>query len=123
MTATTIPTRTTLPHRRPRVMSRVAIGIAAGAVLVSAYSGTVVVAEPPNTGCRIGNPSHELEARLFNVAELLALGYRAPGVIDDPANGGNGDGFICGIADGNFTTPFGGQLYFWQDNQFFPGPG
>ncbi len=104
-------------------MRRVAIGVAAGAVLVGAYSGTVAVAEPPNTGCAVGNQNTEHGNQLLAVADLTALGYRLPGILDDPANGGNGDGFVCGVARGNQTTPFGGQIYGFIDNQFFPGPG
>lgn len=50
------------------------------------------------------------------VADLAALGYRAPGIVDDPANGGNGDGFVCGVPSGNQTTPRGTQLYLFFDN-------
>jgi hypothetical protein len=102
-------------------MKRIAIGVAAGAVLVGAYGGTVAVAEAPNSGCTVGNNT-ENGAQLLVVDDLLALGYRLPGILDDPANGGNGDGYVCGIAMGNRTTPFGGQLYLFSDNQFVPGP-
>ena len=104
-------------------MKRIAIGVAAGAVLVGAYSGTVAVAEAPNDGCTGGDNNTEHGSQLLVVADLLALGYRLPGILDDPANGGNGDGFVCGVARGNQTTPFGGQIYGFIDNQFFPGPG
>jgi hypothetical protein len=102
---------------------RVAIGVAFGAASVGLSSGSVAVAEAPNTGCAEGNQNTEHGALLLDVAELLALGYRVPGILDDPANGGNGDGFVCGVALGNKTTPFGGQVYLFSDNQFFPGPG
>jgi hypothetical protein len=94
-----------------------------GEQLVGAYSGRIAVAEAPNTGCTVGNQNTEHVHQLLVVADLLALGYRLPGILDDPANGGNGDLFVCGIARGNQTTPFGGQIYGFIDNQFFPGPG
>ena len=56
----------------------------------------------------------------FSVAELAAFGYRAPAIVDDPANGGNGDGFVCGVPVGNQTTPDGRQLYLFFDNQLGP---
>ncbi len=104
-------------------MRRAAVGVAVGAVLAGAYGGTVAVAEAPNTGCAVGNQNTEHGHQLLDVAELTALGYRLPAILDDPANGGNGDGFVCGVARGNQTTPFGGQIYGFIDNQFFPGPG
>ena len=104
-------------------MKRVAIGVAAGAVMVGAYSGTVAVAEPPNTGCNVGNSNTEHGSQLLVVADLLAIGYRLPGILDDPASGGNGDGLVCGIPMGNRITPNGNQFYLFSDNQFFPGPG
>ena len=104
-------------------VKRVAIGAAAGAVLLGAFSGAVAVAEAPNDGCTGGVNNTEHGSQLLVVADLLALGYRLPGVLDDPANGGNGDGFVCGVAMGNRTTPRGNQLYLFSDNQFLPGPG
>ena len=103
-------------------MRRVAIGVAAGAVMVGAYSGTVAVAEPPNTGCTVGNQNTEHGYQLLDLAELLAIGYRLPGILDDPANGGNGDGLVCGLPMGNRISPRGNQLYLFIDNQFSPGP-
>jgi hypothetical protein len=102
---------------------RVAIGVAVGAVLLGAHSGTLADAEAPNTGCAVGNNNTEHGNQLLAVADLIALGYRLPAILDDPANGGNGDGFVCGVARGNQTTGFGGQIYGFIDNQFFPGPG
>lgn len=110
-------------NETPRVrtsLKRVAVGVAAGAVLVVAFGGTVAVAEAPDSGCTVGNNT-ENGAQLLVVADLLAVGYRLPGILDNPDNGGNGDGYVCGIAMGNRTTPFGGQLYLFSDNQFVPG--
>ena len=44
---------------------------------------------PPETGC----PS---AAQVLDVEELTAQGYRVPAMVDDPANGGNGNGLVCG---------------------------
>ena len=103
-------------------MRRVAIAVAAGAAMVGAYSGGVAVADAPNDGCTGGINNTEHGSQLLVVADLLAIGYVLPGVLDNPANGGNGDGFVCGVAMGNRLTPRGNQLYLFSDNQFFPGP-
>ena len=47
-------------------------------------------AVPTETGC----PS---ASQVLSVAELIPLGYRFPAIIDDPANGGNGNGLVCGL--------------------------
>ena len=44
---------------------------------------------PPETGC----PSAD---QVLVVADLVPLGYMVPQRIDDPANGGNGNGLVCG---------------------------
>jgi hypothetical protein len=64
-------------------MRRVAIGVAAGAVLVGAYSGSVAVADAPNDGCTGGNNNTEHGSQLLVVADLLAIGYRLPGILDE----------------------------------------
>jgi hypothetical protein len=45
---------------------------------------------PTETGC----PS---AFQVLSVAKLTAQGYRAPAIVDDPANGGNGNGLVCGL--------------------------
>jgi hypothetical protein len=45
---------------------------------------------PNETGC----PS---AFQVLSVAELTAQGYRTPAIVDDPANGGNGNGLVCGL--------------------------
>jgi hypothetical protein len=79
-------------------------------------------AGPPTNGCATENRSSEVDHGwlYFAVADLTALGYRVPALIDDPANGGNGDGFICGVPQGNLTTPRGTQLYLFSDNLLGP---
>jgi hypothetical protein len=102
-------------------VEKLTITVTVGALIFGAY-GTAAVAAPPNTGCSNGNENTEHGHLLLAVADLAALGYLLPLRLDDPANGGNGDGFVCGAPMGNRTTPFGGQLYLFSDNQFFPGP-
>jgi hypothetical protein len=49
----------------------------------------VAAATPVQNGCPAA-------AELVSVAALEASGpYQLPGILDDPANGGNGDGWIC----------------------------
>jgi hypothetical protein len=83
---------------------------------------TRAAAEPPTNGCATENRASDVDHGMlqFAVADLTALGYRVPGIIDDPANGGNGDGFVCGVPMGNLTTPRGTQLYFFFDNVLGP---
>ena len=44
---------------------------------------------PPETGCSSAN-------QVLVVADLVPLGYMVPQQVDDPANGGNGNGLVCG---------------------------
>jgi hypothetical protein len=46
---------------------------------------------PTETGCPSGD-------QVLVVEDLLAQGYRVPAIVDDPANGGNGNGLVCGHA-------------------------
>jgi hypothetical protein len=57
--------------------------------LLMATAGPVP-ALPTETGC----PS---AFQVLSVAELTAQGYRAPALVDAPANGGNGNGLVCGL--------------------------
>jgi hypothetical protein len=49
-----------------------------------------VAANPTETGCPTAY-------QVLSVADLTALGYHLPAQLDDPANGGNGDGLVCGL--------------------------
>jgi hypothetical protein len=49
-----------------------------------------VAANPTETGC----PS---AYQVLSVADLIAQGYHLPAQLDNPANGGNGDGLVCGL--------------------------
>lgn len=73
-----------------------AAALAAGALATAAAAGAAdqpVIpyqqGDPHANGCPSG-----WEALL--VADLAPYGYRVPGTIDSPADGGNGDGIVCG---------------------------
>lgn len=71
---------------RLRALSFAAIGTAALIIPASALAAT-----PVQTGCPAAG-------ELISVAWLESQGdYHVPGRIDDPANGGNGDGYVCGF--------------------------
>jgi hypothetical protein len=99
-----------------------AIAITAAVAAAVLGVSTEAAAGPPTNGCATENRTSEVDHGMlyFAVADLAALGYRVPGIIDDPANGGNGDGFVCGVPQGNQTTPRGTQLYFFSDNVLGP---
>ncbi len=70
-----------------RRASRTLAITAAVALLVLAPA--TVGATPVENGC-------PASTELTSVAQLEASGpYQLPGILDDPANGGNGDGWIC----------------------------
>jgi hypothetical protein len=96
--------------------------LAALALGIGAYAASSAAADPPTSGCATGNRSSDVQQGILHlaVADLTPLGYRLPGLLDNPANGGNGDGFVCGIPLGNRTTPAGNQLYDFFDNQLVP---
>jgi hypothetical protein len=62
---------------------------AAGGLLVAAPATVTLATTPVQNGC-------PASAQLISVAYLKTQGpYQLPGKLDDPANGGNGDGWIC----------------------------
>lgn len=89
--------------------------------LVALGAGVLLAASPataaaPSNGCPSG-------FQLLSVATLSELGYRVPGMVDDPNSGlesfgnpGNGDGWVCARPLGNQTGPYG-QIYDFMDNQ------
>ena len=103
-------------------MNKLMTGLMAGTLSIVAVGASHAAAGPPTSGCPTDNRASDQEhgMLLLSVADLTAQGYRAPGIIDDPANGGNGDGVICGVPQGNLTTPRDTQLYFFFDNTFGP---
>ena len=63
--------------------------IAPLSILFSANSAGAI-ATPPETGCAAGYQT-------LSVSWLESQGpYRVPALLDDPANGGNGDHLVCG---------------------------
>jgi len=73
---------------RTRLRSLVLAAVGAAALIVPA---SVFAANPVDDGCPAASS-------LLSVADLESQGdYQVPGRIDDPANGGNGDGYVCGF--------------------------
>jgi hypothetical protein len=78
--------------------------------------GSPASATPPATGCPSG-------FALVAVGDLAPLGYRVPGIVDDPANTygfghqhGNGDGSVCARLLGEIEQATGQPLYEFFDN-------
>ena len=70
----------------PRTLRSLAL---AGAAVLVLGPAAVAAATPVDNGCPAANAP-------ISVAELEASGdYHVPRFIDDPANGGNGDGWVC----------------------------
>lgn len=84
-----------------------ALALAATATLLIALPG-VASATPVQDGC----PS---SGQLTLIADLLTQGdYGVPGRIDDPANGGNGDGYVCA-----FPLPDAVRIAWGQEIQMY----
>jgi hypothetical protein len=63
--------------------------LGAAAALLLALPVGASAATPADDGC-------PASTSLISVAYIESLGdYHVPGRIDDPANGGNGDGWVC----------------------------
>jgi hypothetical protein len=81
------------------------LAITAAAALLVLAPTAVAATTPVQNGCPAA-------AELTSVAQLQASGpYQLPSILDDPANGGNGDGWICAFplpeavqAGGEFTV-------------------
>jgi hypothetical protein len=72
-------------HRRLRSIILASVGAAALAI----PTGAVFAATPVDSGCPASSEP-------VSVAYIESLGdYHVPGRLDDPANGGNGDGYVC----------------------------
>lgn len=86
--------------------------VASAASLMLVAPAAVAAATPVQNGC-------PASAELVSVASLEAAGpYLLPGRIDDPANGGNGDGWVCAFAlPDALIGPDGYTLYqFFENN-------
>lgn len=88
----------------------VGVLVAAGVIGCSVVPTRVHASNAPPNGCPNG-------FQYLSVSDLTAMGYHVPALVDSPANGGNGDGYICARALGERTTSWGGQLYLFADNQ------
>jgi len=89
----------------------VAGGISGGILLGGASSAFAGTNPSTNSGCPSGYVAKTL-------AEWASGGYtRAPAFVDNPANGGNGDGIVCGndIGKKDPSNP-SLQLYQFRDN-------
>src|SRR6266516_3442867 len=60
-----------------------------GGLLLVAPATLALATTPVQNGC-------PASSELISVAYLESVGpYQLPGRLDDPANGGNGDGYVC----------------------------
>ena len=92
-------------QRRSRV-----IGLVAAGAMLMASSTVASATTPVQNGCPAA-------AELISVAYLESIGpYQLPGRLDDPANGGNGDGYVCGFP---LPDPAFGPGYDFTIYQFF----
>jgi hypothetical protein len=88
------------------------LGLTAAAGLLLLAPAAVAAATPVENGC-------PASTELYSVVALEASGpYQLPRRLDDPANGGNGDGWVCA-----FPMPeamhksLGFQIYqFFENN-------
>ena len=81
-----------------RNSTRVATAAAALILATGGVVGTSVtsaLADAGSTPKATGCPEGYLTLSIAWLLEQFS-GYRVPGMIDDPANGGNGDGIVCG---------------------------
>ncbi|HUG29574.1 MAG TPA: hypothetical protein VMQ65_03545 [Candidatus Limnocylindria bacterium] len=95
-------------ERRSRML-----GLAAAGAMLMASSAVAFAATPVQDGC-------PASMELLSVAELEESGpYQLPAYLDDPANGGNGDGYICGfpLPDAAFGPGLDFTIYqFFENN-------
>jgi hypothetical protein len=80
-------------------------------IMVAAVLPIGTSASAQKTGCAKG-------FQTLSVAELTEQGYILPGTTDDPANGGNGNGLICGRPIG-YRDPSDPtrQIYIFADDR------
>ncbi|MBI2780819.1 MAG: hypothetical protein HYX55_03350 [Chloroflexi bacterium] len=85
--------------------------LAAAATLLIAVP-SAVSATPVDDGC-------PTSGQLTAIADLLAIGdYGVPGRIDDPANGGNGDGYVCAfLLPEAVQTAWGSDVRIYMFNE------
>ncbi len=80
--------------------SRIAgAALAAAIALVLATAGVVGASDQNVITYQRGDPLTNGCAggwEALKLADLAPYGYKVPSLVDDPANGGNGDGTVCG---------------------------
>jgi hypothetical protein len=87
----------------------------AGTALLALSAAPVLAQDTPvENGC-------PASTQLYSVAWLATQGpYRLPAALDDPANGGNGDGYVCAFPLPEAVSTAKGapvQLYqFFENN-------
>lgn len=99
------------------IQTRALVAAAVMAAVTSiVVQGSPASAAPPASGCPRG-------FALVSVADLAALGYHVPGIVDDPTNNygfghqsGNGDGWVCARLLGKVEKTTGQPLYEFFDN-------
>jgi hypothetical protein len=77
-----------MKQRKALVAAIAALAASAAAAVLATTAGADPASTPVVTGCPAG-------------WSLFAVGtppYRVPTFVDDPANGGNGDGYVCAHA-------------------------
>ena len=109
-----------MPRYRHSVWRWVVIAFAACGLSALVYAPPGAAQTPPVTGCPAGWDT-------LLVADLIPLGYHVPLLVDDPVNGGNGDGVVCGkpinptraaaICGGPCGVPI---LYNFRENDLTP---
>jgi hypothetical protein len=100
-----------------RSLGRLAVagGISAGAVLGSTSAASAGTSTGNPAQSNMGCPSGYIA---LTVTQWEALGpYHVPALVDSQANGGNGDGIVCGndIGKNDPSNP-SVQLYQFRDN-------
>ena len=87
------------------------LGILAAAGLLVLAPAAVAASTPVENGCPAA-------AELTSVAELEGSGpYQLPAILDDPTNGGNGDGWVCAFPLPDAASPGEFTVYqFFENN-------
>ncbi len=98
------------------IQTRALLAAAVLALATSIVSMAAPASAAPPAGCPRGFD-------VASVAVLAPLGYRLPGIVDDPANTygfghqpGNGDGLVCARLLGKVDPTTGQPLYQFFDN-------
>ena len=110
-----------LARRRTAALGTAAVAVLAPLAVLWSGAPAGAVDTPPQTGCPAGYQT-------LSVSWLESQGpYMLPAILDDPANGGNDDGYVCGLPlpDAAAVQLCGGPcgvpvLYQFRDNNLTP---